>query len=196
MRATDKQIAANRQNGRKGGVKTAAGRAVSRLNARKHGIFASALTRYDKQAVQSIHRELAAWIRPVGPIEQILVEKLAHTYVRLQRCARAEAEYHIATWQAKTEESAVAHLLETSRLGMHISPFDADCFERSVSLFARYDTTLTNQFVKLLHEIERLRVGDSPYGEPPPLATDATVRGVEGEGLKALGPPHGGPKED
>jgi hypothetical protein len=50
--ATERQVAANRGsavaplslNGLKGGVKTEEGKAIPRLNARKHGIFASALT--------------------------------------------------------------------------------------------------------------------------------------------------------
>ena len=42
--ATKKQVAANRRNALKGGVKTLKGKAISRLNARKHGIFASAVT--------------------------------------------------------------------------------------------------------------------------------------------------------
>ncbi len=49
--ATRKQVAANRENGLKGGVKTDRGKAISRLNARKHGIFVSALTAEDSEEV-------------------------------------------------------------------------------------------------------------------------------------------------
>ena len=180
--STERQIEANRKNGLKGGVKTAEGKAVSRLNARKHGILASALTDYDEKGMQSIHGELADWIKPVGPVEQILVEKLAHTYLRLQRCARAEAEYHIGTWEMKmNNDFALRRMAEKRKLGMHISSFDLVQFERSVELFARYDTALTNQFVKLLHEIERLqrmRLGDNVL---PPVVADVTVHSREPE---------------
>jgi len=179
---TEKQIVASRENGKTGGVKTAEGKAVSRLNARKHGIFASALTDYDEEAIQGVHGELAAWIQPVGPVERMLVEKLAHTYLRLQRCARAEAEYHITTWEAKTDEFALEHWVKTVKLGMHASHFAPGWFERAVKLFARYDTALTNQFVKLLHEIERLqrmRLGDNVL---PPVVADVTVHSVDPEG--------------
>ncbi len=180
--ATERQIKANRKNGPKGGVKTAEGKAVSRLNARKHGIMASALTEYDEEGVQSIHEELAAWIRPVGPIEQILVEKLAHTYLRLQRCARAEAEHHIVTWEPRTDSNfALRRWVEKKKLGMHASYYDPERFEWAVKLFARYDTALTNQFVKLLHEIERLqrmRLGDNV---PPPVVADVTVHSEDAE---------------
>ena len=39
--ASEKQIAANRLNGLKGGVKTLAGKAISCLNAVSHGMYAA-----------------------------------------------------------------------------------------------------------------------------------------------------------
>jgi len=48
-------------------------------------------------------------------------------------------------------------------------------FEQSVELFARYNQTLANQLIKLLHEIERLqrlRVGDDV---PAPVVGDVTL---------------------
>ena len=66
---TKNQILANRLNGLKGGVKTPEGKAVSRLNARKHGIFASALTPEDAKELHGTNDQLAAEIQPVGPVE-------------------------------------------------------------------------------------------------------------------------------
>ena len=80
--ATEAQVAANRANGLKGGVKTEEGKKISRLNARKHGIFASALTEYDDEELHGIEGQLAAQLKPEGIIEEILVEKLAVTYLR------------------------------------------------------------------------------------------------------------------
>jgi hypothetical protein len=124
--ATRKQVSANRENGLKGGVKTEEGKAISRLNARKHGIFAVALTPEDSEEVCGTEDELIASLRPVGRVEEMLVEKLALTYLRMQRCARAEAELEgcVKTW-------------------------------RMVELIGLYDGRLTNQFLKLLHEIQR-----------------------------------------
>ena len=174
--ATERQIQANRENGKKGGPKTPEGKAIVRLNPRKHGIFASALTEHDEEELAGIHGELVEWFRPVGPAEGMLVEKLAHTYLRLQRCARAEAEHHVLTWEMPVNRDfAVARFVERHKLGMHASFFDLQAFERSVKLFSRYDTTLTNQLVKLLREIERLqrmRLGETV---PPPLVADVTV---------------------
>jgi len=175
--ATKKQIAANRRNALKGGVKTPEGKAVSRLNARKHGIFASALTAEDAEELHEIDDQLAAALEPVGPVEEMLVEKLALTYLQLQRCARAEAEYHIRAW----EEKDLLMPFDEQRLkkrrdrGERAMPFDADAFARLVELIGLYDMRLTNQFLKLLHEIERLqrlRAGEKVL---PPVVADVTV---------------------
>ena len=80
--ATEKQIAANRLNGLKGGVKTEAGKAVSRLNARKHGIFAMTLTEHDSETVRGLLDELNEQLKPMGLVEQLLVDKLAVTWLR------------------------------------------------------------------------------------------------------------------
>ena len=69
------------------------------MNARKHGIFVSALTAEDSEEVYGIEDELIASLRPAGRVEEMLVEKIALTYLRMQRCARAEAEFHVQTWE-------------------------------------------------------------------------------------------------
>jgi hypothetical protein len=158
--ASEKQFAANRQNGLKGGVKSDEGKAVSRLNARKHGIFAAALTPEDTQECAGIEQELIASLRPVGRVEEMLVEKIALTYLRMQRCARAEAEFHIETWREpnrKTEPYAWEHLRDLRSAGSRGSTFREEKFERMVKLIDLYDARLTNQWLKLLHEIERLQ---------------------------------------
>jgi hypothetical protein len=156
--ATQRQVLANRQNGLKGGVKTEEGKLISRLNARKHGIFASALTTEDSEDLYGIEDELIASLRPVGRVEEMLVEKLALTYLRMQRCARAEAEYHVQTWEEPNkirEPYQWEHLQQQRRDGARGSPFKERMFERMVKLIDLYDARLTNQFLKLIHEIER-----------------------------------------
>jgi len=58
----------------------------------------------DRKELHGLYDELADSIRPQGRIEEMLVEKLAHTYLRLQRCARAEAEHHIRTWEVPYDD--------------------------------------------------------------------------------------------
>jgi hypothetical protein len=141
--ATEKQIAANRLNALKGGVKTEEGKAISRLNARKYGIFASAFTSQDARELRGIHEQLAAELHPSGMIQEILVEKLAVTYLRMQRCARAEAEHHKTFWTWPMPGGRANSGKNLLALGMH-------------------DVRLTNQFLKLLHELERRQKAGVP----------------------------------
>jgi hypothetical protein len=137
--APERQIAANRVNGLKGGVKTAEGKKISRLNARKHGIFASALTEYDDAERHGIEDQLVAQLGPVGIIEKMLLEKLAVTYLRMQRCARAEAQHHREMWA-----SPGSIIVRGKR-------------ERKIAAIGLYDLRLTNQFLRLLREIKSLQ---------------------------------------
>ena len=172
--ATREQIEANRRNAKKGGPRTAEGKAVTSRNARKHGIFAAALTEFDAGELHHVHDELVSWLEPVGPLEAMLVEKLAHTYLRLQRCARAEAELHIQTWDPKwTPDGLPSFDLRGS--DERRSSFRYDQFADMVKLIGRYDTALTNQMVKLMHEIERLRRLRAGEAVAPPLAADVSV---------------------
>jgi len=157
--ASTKQVAANRQNGLKGGVKTEEGKAVSRLNARKHSIFVTALTAEDSEEVCGYEDQLIVELRPAGRIEEMLVEKIALTWLRIQRCARAEAEYHAETWGEpnKILDTYNWEQLQEHRRARGVA-FDERYFERMVKLIDLYDARLTNQFLKLLHEVERLQL--------------------------------------
>ena len=168
--ASTRQVLANRENGLKGGVKTEEGKAISRLNARKHSIFVTALTAEDSEEAQGYEDQLIASLRPAGRVEEMLVEKLALTWLRMQRCARAEAEYHINTWKAPNammETRAAENLEERRRCGARAVPFKEEVFERMVKLIDLYDARLTNQFLKLLHEIERMQRLRADKDAPP-----------------------------
>ena len=169
---------ANRRNGLKGGVKTPEGKAISRLNAYKHGIFTSGLTPEDAKALRHIEQEIAADLRPVGRVEEMLVENLALTYLRLQRCARAEAEYHIETWRAPNivrEPCDWDRLQNQLACGARPVLFRDQVFARMVELIDLYNTRLTSQFLRILHAIERLQRLRAGERVPPPIVAELAI---------------------
>jgi hypothetical protein len=93
-----KQIAANRLNAQKStGPKTPEGRAVSKMNALKHGILSKEVLVRGMNRKESRH-ELAAlqkrfWeeLNPIGPVEEMLVDQIVTTHWRLKRALTAEA---------------------------------------------------------------------------------------------------------
>ena len=171
----------------KRGVKTPEGKAISRLNARKHGIFASALTPEDADELHTIQDRLGDELRPVGIVEEILVEKLALTYLQLQRCARAEAQYHLDVWGPDAPDPASPEA--SPQEGRAVLCRRAN-MEKMINLFMRYDTCLTNRFLKLIRELERTQAArrDGPREDPyvPPVAVQRAPApppaGVRGEG--------------
>ncbi len=167
---SSKQLEANRRNAGKAGVKTEEGKRRSRLNARKHGIFASALTERDEKELRPLYEEFAADLEPRNTVEEAIVEKLALTYLRLQRCARAEAEYHRETWYADQKR------LQQERPGPP-TYFRSASFRKVAELIRRYDTSLTNQFFRLLHELERMKRMSGGDRVPAPVTADVSVSG-------------------
>ena len=159
----DGRTLASRRNGALGGPKTEAGKRVSRLNARKHGILAVSLSPKDHRRLRPILGSFRDELAPCGAVEEALVEQIARTYLRLQRCAKAESAVHHAAWVPR--EHRGASMLE------RISDLRLSYFGELAGLFARYDRELTNQFLKLLHELERVqRMRQGEDVAPPAVA--------------------------
>jgi hypothetical protein len=139
---TAKQTAANRMNSQKStGPRTPEGKAASRFNALKHGIFATTQIMFDESAedLAELAAEYHEHHNPADPEQRFLVDTLVSNEWRLRRLRRVEAEL----WQGasnvfleKNAESpacssgdafaAAAHLRAppTSRqcLRAHLSP--------------------------------------------------------------------------
>ncbi len=91
-----KQLKANRENAKKGGVKTEAGKEITKYNALKHGLLAKEIVvdagdgAENHDEFQALISDLVEQFKPEGTIEEILVEKIAASYWCLIRCHRYE----------------------------------------------------------------------------------------------------------
>jgi hypothetical protein len=93
-----KQLNANRQNAQKStGPKTENGKAVSKLNALKHGLLAQTVVVRGHQLKESTNefkklcQEFYADLNPVGPLEEMLVGQIVTAAWRLRRARSAES---------------------------------------------------------------------------------------------------------
>jgi hypothetical protein len=93
-----KQLEANRQNAQRStGPRTPAGKARVKFNALKHGLLAKSVvlpirSRSEKRShFDALLAQLIDQLKPVGILEDMLVEKIAVSYWRLRRALRAEA---------------------------------------------------------------------------------------------------------
>jgi len=97
-RVSERQLAANRANARRStGPRTPEGRAVSAQNAIQHGILSQAvipptLERFEsREEYDALLASFVESLAPEGPVEEMLVERIATSYWRLARLLRAEA---------------------------------------------------------------------------------------------------------
>jgi hypothetical protein len=114
---SERQKTANRANAlRSTGPKTPEGKAVVRLNALQHGLLARevVLPGEDADAFEDLWNRVRADLSPVGPIEELLVDRIVNAMWRLQRLARAEtALFH---WRV--------HELKANRLAKQASSYE------------------------------------------------------------------------
>ena len=114
---TEKQLTANRRNAEKStSPKTAAGRAVSKLNALQHGILSKEVRGRGRHGQESsreytaLHERFRQDLQPVGGLEELLVDQIVTAHWRLRRALRAEAgEIALSVDEGQWQRSLVPH---------------------------------------------------------------------------------------
>jgi hypothetical protein len=104
--ASQKQIDANRRNGANGGPKTPRGKAHARMNALKHGLQAGhvIIPGEDPEVFEALRLSLEEHLKPVGPVEDLLVERIAVERLRLIRATRFETGIlHAACYESEKD---------------------------------------------------------------------------------------------
>jgi hypothetical protein len=169
---SQKQIDANRENGKLGGVKTAEGKAVSRYNAIKHGILCQEilLKNEDESALVELGKQLRQELKPMSEMELILVDRIIANTWRLKRALRGEKEM-------TESRMANAFLLSLSEKEKNLGEVLMDDFRGGDSYlkFTRYEMSLERGVYKALHELQRLQAARSGEKPPLPVAVDIDV---------------------
>jgi len=177
--ATEHQIAANRLNALQSrGPKTAAGRAVSRRNALKHGLTARSLMieGENPSQLEELRSELFDAYEPHGAIEEHLVDMMAGTMWRLRRVPGLEAaafswmqRCHGHQGMVGSDDAAVTDGLQRvtantkqkkQNLGRAVFHLvrDGDLLDK----LNRYEAQLFNQLTRISAELENRRVKLAP----------------------------------
>ena len=147
----NKQIAANKLNAIKGGVKTDQGKAVSSKNALTHGVLAQQVLVGEQDHYSGLVAMLMEDYEPRTVIQKVLVERMALIVVQLNRLNWASNEF----WQSCLEpELRGPDPLAAFGVGKLISPgyepkISPDKIEHLLSLYHRYQTRLENQLIKM-----------------------------------------------
>jgi hypothetical protein len=169
----------------RGGPRTPEGKAVSRYNATKFGIYSESpvLPMVENEKDWQRHREgIFASLQPQNFLEAEIVEQIAVNRWRLKRIIRYERE--VVT---KSQIDAPYEWAETERLRGHqiptnVADFDDDMLrgilqtvmahllpdEHALKKINRYDGRLHRQTLQLLHELEAMQ--SRRRGQPANLA--------------------------
>src|SRR5262245_4309679 len=165
--ASDKQVAANRENAKRStGPQTVAGKALSRVNAYKHGLTAKTIVIGDEdpKAFDRLRADLENEYNPRPGIERELVERLAVLLWRLRR---------IPTFEAA--------LIELTRNNIHSSPECAIAFQNNretLGTLFRYEAALMNAFNRTLQQLLFLqdrRAREEEKGQVVDVLPDAST---------------------
>ena len=112
---TDKQLKANQQNALNGGVKTEAGKEVSKYNAVRHGILKKLFNPVELVEAQTIYKRLFEELQPQSYLEEMLVETMTLSYVRRQRVYIAD----MADLYPVSDEKSTRYLVASERQFYH-----------------------------------------------------------------------------
>jgi hypothetical protein len=171
FQSTPKQRAASRANAQKStGPRTAAGKAVSRFNALKHGIYAVHQIMFDEKAedLAELTAEYHELYSPADSKERFLVDTLVHHEWRLRRMRRVEAEL----WQTAYNAFIVKNIEVTSICT------SGDAFATDSATFERLQR-VANSCDRVYHrtlkelEVAQARRRRAPEPETQPTAEPA-----------------------
>jgi hypothetical protein len=205
--ATDKQIEANRLNALKStGPKSLSGKAVVRMNGATHGLSAKdvVLAGEDEPAFLALAGAFYSDHRPIGKLQQLLVERMICAFWKLRPLGRIETE--IFDHQACSDY--VVNQIHRRNFGddddyddededgdnQNASPDPAPpptppavlprdithglSFMRGANDLAklsRYEVRIERSFYKALHELQRLQAVDAGQSVPPPAVIDVDL---------------------
>lgn len=145
--ASDKQIQANKQNAKLGGVKTETGKEISKYNALKHGLLAKNALFEGENAkdLESLGKAMRTSLKPQGTLEQILTDRIISSIWRLQRVIVLE-----------------------KNTGDEYGQLDQD-------KFIRYEAHIERGLYRALHELQRVQAARDTGTKPNPVAVDLNL---------------------
>jgi len=169
----------NRKNSlRSTGPKTPAGKMAVSRNAVRHGAYSEALTLLleSPEDFQALKTGLVDTLKPVGPMEGRLVERLASLWWRMDRTKTAANQ---ALWMnaKRTTMDPFMDLLVGETIALEADEcrlsgaWDHETQERLL----RHELTLERSFFRGLHELERLQAKRQGHPVLPTVSVDLNL---------------------
>lgn len=152
---SEEQQKANKENAKLGGVKTPEGKAISKMNSTKHGIFTVELSDYEKSVASEVHQFVMDEYKPVGFEQMLLANRIANHLVRLARINMSEIEYMKAVLDPKEEM-----LVDWNRHEGYKPILSSEGVRTLNDTYLRYQVTIENRLDKAISQLKKLQLKD------------------------------------
>jgi hypothetical protein len=171
---TNKQLVANRQNAKLGGVKTDEGKAISKLNALKHGILSREvlLADEDEETLIEFGKRIRCELKAAGEIEMLLADRIIANMWRLRRVLVVER--NTMEWQANHQ--GLDFDLGSETEGQAERKKNKNMIDNpSIERILRYEIAIERSLYKALHELQRIQAANAGEKPPAPVAIDIDI---------------------
>lgn len=178
---SQKQLEANRENAKLGGVKTNEGKARSKYNAVKHGLLSVEvlIQNEDEEKLIELGKRLRDTLKPVGEIEMIFTDRIIGNVWRLKRLLRIEST--TMEWRKKErfKNSLIFPPLgfsgNDSKERAEKEALTAMITSEDIEKVNKYEISIERSIYKALHELQRLQSMRNGDRLPAPFAVDIDV---------------------
>ncbi len=172
---TEKQLEANRENAKLGGVKTDEGKEISKYNALKHGILSKEvlLEGEDENSLIELGKRIRGEIKPSGEIELILADRIISNIWRLRRFL--EVERKVMELKREQELTDSFNVNYSSKEQTERKAGREMIVNEDTEILLRYEAAIERSIYKALHELQRIqaaRAGEKPIA---PVAVDVDI---------------------
>ncbi len=163
----------------KGGVKTEEGKAISKMNALKHGLLSREvlLIGDDENQFELLKVKLIKELDPDGMFEGLLVDRIVAGFWRLKRALFVEK--NTMEWYA--EDRGEWSFGEESKEQVERKHIKNTLGNDNVENILRYETTIERGIFRALHELERLQAKRQGKEVDLPQVLDISVGGSFGK---------------
>lgn len=171
---SNKQLEANRQNSKFGGVKTEEGKMVSKMNAVKHGLLCKQVLLEEEEAEELAELELSVRnnLLPEDGFELYLVDRIVANIWRLRRLMKIEGSIMEYEKNGPLALSIFDHGKQKED-GKRVDMFRSELIERII----RYEASIDRGTYRALHELRFLQSIRRGEQANLPITLGAEIRG-------------------
>lgn len=172
---SQKQLEANRENAKLGGVKTEEGKEASKMNAIKHGLLSSQtlIRGEDRNELTMLENNLNSQLNPVNQIEALLVDRIISGFWRLRRIIKIESS--LMSLQSYDKISEVCcnsnEERETKEVGDMLN-------NNLLDRLLRYENSIEKSVFKAIHELGRFQAMSRSGQDVGPIVVEVGADNV------------------